>query len=332
MVKKILRKRKAQEKLPTRITNDTVAQHREKVLAGGRKLKYPLQYTKSKLVRNTIIIAVSAFVALLVLVWVQLYVAKDTSDLAYRVTRVLPVPVAKIDGEFVRYSDYLLYHRTTIATLESYSKSESLTSDRLQFHEQRALDKALQDAYARKIAKERNITVSDQKVDEMLQRHRESSNLSESAFEAVVNDQFHWSIDELRLAIRNTIMRQEVAFNVDSRAVQDAQKVGRLIEAGKSLEEIAKEMGNSVQFGPKDTLPENNSDGGLTMAASKIGVDKTSGATKTLQGDGYYFIHRSQSSKGQVTYSYIKVPLTKFDQDFDKLLNSDKTEVFIKIK
>ena len=60
-IKKILpRKKKEAEKLPTRITNDTVAEHREKVLAGGRKLKYPLQYTRRKLVRNTILISFGA--------------------------------------------------------------------------------------------------------------------------------------------------------------------------------------------------------------------------------------------------------------------------------
>ena len=56
-IKKVLPgKKKETNNLPTRITNDTVAEHREKVLAGGRKLKYPLQYTKRKLVRNTILI------------------------------------------------------------------------------------------------------------------------------------------------------------------------------------------------------------------------------------------------------------------------------------
>jgi hypothetical protein len=65
MMKKIFKKKPKQKKeLPTRITNDTVAEHREHVLAGGRKLKYPVQYTRSALVRNTIIIS-----ALLLMAW-----------------------------------------------------------------------------------------------------------------------------------------------------------------------------------------------------------------------------------------------------------------------
>ena len=44
------RKDKKQPKeLPKRITNDTVAQHREKVLAAGRKHKYPIQYIQTSI-------------------------------------------------------------------------------------------------------------------------------------------------------------------------------------------------------------------------------------------------------------------------------------------
>ena len=82
-MKKIFKKKPKQKKeLPTRITNDTVAEHREHVLAGGRKLKYPVQYTRSALVRNTIIISAVALVALVAGVWAQLYVFKDTGDIA----------------------------------------------------------------------------------------------------------------------------------------------------------------------------------------------------------------------------------------------------------
>ena len=93
MIKKLRKAKKSDDKkqpdkkLSSRITNDTVAQHREKVLAGGRKHKYPVQYTKYKLVWNTIIISSIGLVALLVLVYLQLYVWKDTSELTYRLPR-----------------------------------------------------------------------------------------------------------------------------------------------------------------------------------------------------------------------------------------------------
>lgn len=57
-MKKLLKritKRSNPEPLPNRITTETVAQHREQILAGGRRFKYPIQYARHKLVINAIL-------------------------------------------------------------------------------------------------------------------------------------------------------------------------------------------------------------------------------------------------------------------------------------
>ena len=83
------RKDKKQSKtLPKRITNDTVAQHREKVLAAGRKHKYPVQYTKRRLVWITMFVSIIILAIFVVIGWMQLYVWRDTSDIAYRITQI----------------------------------------------------------------------------------------------------------------------------------------------------------------------------------------------------------------------------------------------------
>ena len=90
---------------------EKVEERREEVLAQGRKFKYPMQYAKHKLVINTVIVAVVAIVLMVVMGWMLLYKVQDTSEMIYRVTQVLPVPVAEVDGEKVRYSDYLMIFR-----------------------------------------------------------------------------------------------------------------------------------------------------------------------------------------------------------------------------
>ena len=54
-MKKIKLKRSKKQPAPaaSRITNETIAEHREQILAGGRRFKYPIQYTKHKLIINT---------------------------------------------------------------------------------------------------------------------------------------------------------------------------------------------------------------------------------------------------------------------------------------
>jgi hypothetical protein len=96
-MKKILNKiarRPEPEPLPNRITTETVAQHREQILAGGRKFKYPIQYAKHKLVINAILISIAALAALVFVGWWQLYPSQNTSEFMYRVTKFIPLPVA----------------------------------------------------------------------------------------------------------------------------------------------------------------------------------------------------------------------------------------------
>jgi hypothetical protein len=334
-IKKVLPgKKKETNNLPTRITNDTVAEHREKVLAGGRKLKYPLQYTKRKLVRNTILISLGALVAFVVLVWVQLYVWRDTSEWAYRVTRVVPVPVAQIDGEYVRYSDYLLYYRSTVAVLENQGRSgDDLSKDRMKFQQEQAMDRALEDAYARKVAREHNVALADDKqVNDRIEQQREESGLSESSYSTAINDHLRWTMDELRVAMRNTILRQDVAFAVDEPALKLSETIGERIAKGENLQTLAQEFGSSVEYQEGIVVPKDNSDGGLSIAADNLEVGKTSSAIKALTGDGYYFITRQTSSDSEIAYSYLKVPLTVFKKDFTAAQDSDKTKLFINIK
>ncbi len=334
MIKKLRKAKKSDDKkqpdkkLSSRITNDTVAQHREKVLAGGRKHKYPVQYTKYKLVWNTIIISSIGLVALLVLVYLQLYVWKDTSELTYRITRLLPVPAASVDGEQVRYSDYLMYHRSTLSALAG--QKEANTADRIGFQKGQAMDRAVEAAYVRKLARQYNVTVTDQQVTALQDKQQQDSGLSKSAYEAVVNDRLHWSMDELKHALYMTLLKQEVAFTVDKTAFAHVSTIEKQLRANKSLADIAKELGDKVQYVPDISVPKNNSDGGLTATAARLPAGKVSPVTRSTNGDGYYFIQPSEIGKDTVKYSYLKVPLTVFKQDFEQLKKDNKITYYVK--
>lgn len=124
MKKRLFRKKEKEVKaVPQRITNETVAEHRERILAGGRRFKYPMQYARHRLVFNTVIITVAALLLITLVGWWQLYPMQNTSTFFYRVTRVIPLPVASVDGEQIRYSDYLMYYNSSAHYLQ---RSEQL--------------------------------------------------------------------------------------------------------------------------------------------------------------------------------------------------------------
>lgn len=327
-MKKLLKRKKRSEKqLPSRITNDTVAEHREKVLAGGRKHKYPLQYTKYRVVWNTIILSVVAIIAVIVFIWLQLYVWKSTSDVTYRITRLLPLPVASVDGISVPYSRYLLYHRSTMA----FADGQSVAADKLLFQQKQAMDNAIKDAYAQKIANERNLVVTDEQVETLIESKRKESNMTEHAYEGVVRDKLHWSMDELRQAFRAALLNQAVAFSVDQQASDLVKKIEAEVREGKALDQIAEAHKDVVQYMSNVTVPKDNSDGGLSAAAARLKPEVISSATKTLQGDGYYFILLRKSDDQTITYDYIRVPLTMFSQQFEALKKDNKVQYYIKM-
>ena len=319
--------KKQPKELPKRITNDTVAQHREKVLAAGRKHKYPIQYTKRRLVWITMLVSVVILIVFVALGWAQLYVWKDTSDIAYRITKILPLPVANIDGENAEYSDYLLYHRSSLAVLQSQGQADQ--KDKVKFYQNQSIDKALEVAYAKKLARENNITVDDKKVQDLIKKQQESSKLSQSAYESVVKDNLHWSMDELKTAMKYTLLKQEVSFKIDKTANSLVSDIKKRLQEGKSLKDIATEMGDKVQPVFDLSVSTDNSDGGLT--AMSLTKGKISGPIKTLSGDGYYFVTLNNIEGNTVNYSYVKVPLTEFNDQFNYLKNNNKVKYFISI-
>ena len=321
--------KKQPKKLPTRITNDTVAQHREKVLAAGRKHKYPIQYTKRRLVWITMFVSVAILAIFVGLGWAQLYLWKDTSDIAYRITKILPLPVANIDGENANYSDYLLYHRSSLAVLQTQGQSDQ--KDKVKFYQNQSINKALEVAYAKRLARENNITVDDNKVQDLIKKQQESSKLSQSAYESVVKDNLHWSMDELKIAMKYTLLKQEVSFKIDKTADDLVSTIQHKVKSGKSLKDIADEMGNKVQPVFNLSVSTDNSDGGLTKSATLLAKGKISEPLKTLAGDGYYFVTLNSFEDNTVNYSYVKVPLTEFNNRFNYLKNNNKVKYFISI-
>ena len=178
----------------------------------------------------------------------------------------------------------MLYHRSTLAVLKSQGQADQ--KDKVKFYQQQSIDKALEVAYAQKLAREQNVSIDENKIHDLMKQQREASKLSEAAYESVVSDNLHWSMDELRTAMRYTLLKQEVSFAVDKEAKEISDQVAKKISSGVSLSDIANELGSKVQFVPDLSVSKNNADGGLTKAALVLEKGKTSGVIKTLSGDG----------------------------------------------
>jgi hypothetical protein len=343
-MKKILDKifKRNKTPLPNRITSDTVAQHREQILAGGRKFKYPLQYARHKLIINAIIISISALVVVLVIGWWQLYPAQNTSEFMYRITKVIPVPVANVDGQPVLYSDYLMKYLSSVHYLVQKEQLNLKTDDgkrQIDYVKKQSMEDAIADAYAVKLAKYMGITISQSELQGFLKSQRQSSSgeISEQTYDAVILDYYGWSPSEYSHAAEGKLLRQKVAYDMDKNAQKAVDVMAAALKDNPSTDLSALAASTTTQTGVKvirntsGWVPKDNQDGGLAIAASKLTKLQVSSVIKSTIGDGYYFIRLLDVNDNQVSYEYIQVPLTAFTDSLNGVIKAKKVDKYINI-
>lgn len=328
----------SKEELPLRITNENVAVHREKTIAGGRRFKYPIQYAKHKLVYNAIIIVVISFAILIIFGWWQLYKVQSTDDFFYRVTKIIPLPVASVEGAWVPYDDYLMKLRSSLYYLEKKEQINLSTDDgklQKEYVQKIAMHDAIADAYANKRAKELKISVTNDEVKQFILLMRQSADgeVSQETYDSVILDYYNLTPDEYRTLTRNKLIRQKVSYAVDSEASTTKDKVKTLLQSGAGLADTVNklnpELNRKIEFVESGWIPKTNDDGGLTLEATKLTKNQVlTEAFKPSNGDGYYFIRLIDSNDKQIKYEYIKVPLGEYRNIVDNLIQS-KVSYFI---
>lgn len=317
---------------------ERVEERREEVLSKGRKFKYPLQHAKYKVVIYTVVIAVLAVVLMVVAGWFSLYKAQSTSDMMYRVASVLQLPVGEIDGEKVKYGDYLMIYRSSLKTVEQQSGKLSDSEEDQQVradYKRTAMDRAEEYAYAGKIARERGVTVSSEEVDASYDEHRKvgGNERSEEAFLKIVADNFGMSKDEYKRMLYLNLLKAKVMAETDTEAGTVASQVERLInEKEGDLSAVAGELGEKVQYEETGGLVDSkNIDGGRAAKAAQLQPGEISERFISSTGDGYYYVKLIDKNGEKVNYASIKVPFGTFDGEVQGLRDGGKVVEYIEL-
>ncbi len=323
------------EKKPT-TEREKVEQRREEVLAQGRKFKYPMQYAKHKLIINTVLVAVIAIVLMVVAGWAMLYKVQDTGNMVYRITQVLPVPVAEVDGAKVRYSDYLMIYRSNLQAAEQQGGQLGEGEDAEMVREgykEAAMEQAVMYTYALKLGREMDITVTDDEITQAFDEHRKVGGVerSEESFLKIVRDNFGMNRTEYRRMLYLTLMKSKVAQAVDTHAQDLVGQVDNLItEKDGDLWAVADALGAEVEYEATGQLVDNkNVDGGRSNKAMTLEVGQVSDKFLSSNGDGYYYVKLAEKTDDQVNYSSIKITFSEFDLRVANLYDEGKVKEYI---
>ena len=304
--------------------SEKIEKKREEVLSRGKKFKYPLQFSRHRVVIDTIAISVITIALLIFLTWLSLFRLQNTSDLMYRLTQAFPLSVATIDGAPVRFSDYLMLYKSSEKSLHDQISDADAVAVSTEY-KRAALTLAEDYAYAEKLAKDYNITVTDEEIDNLFLFHQTVGGIdrSKDAFLKVLETNFKMNESEYRHLLKLMLTRAKVAETIDDHARALADEVARkLAENGNNLKDINIE---GVEYFETGTLINaTNIDGGRATKAASQDIGTVSGRFVSSSGDAYYFVKTINKTSTEVSYASLKIPFTEFTNRLNSVREDQK--------
>lgn len=266
------------KKVPN-ITNKTIEEHRDEVLSSAKKYIYPLQQSKHKIVLISTGIFIATIISFFTYCTLALYKFDSSSTFIYKVTQVIPFPIARIGGKFVSYENYLFELRRYQHYYETQQKldpnSESGQQQLAEF-KKRALEKVIDYYYIKKLAKENNISVSDQEIEDQITLLKTQNRLGngDKVFEDVLKDYFGWSRSDFKRYLEQELLTQKVVAALDTGTQDRAKQAKAQLDGGADFAAVAKAYSDDV------TSKDNGGDFGFWI--DKTNRDITPQATATL--------------------------------------------------
>lgn len=322
-----------------RITNETVAEHREEVLSSARKYIYPLQHSAHRVVVISSSLIVLAIVAFFTYSLLSLYRFNSTSTFMYRVTQVIPFPVAKAGSDYVAYENYLFELRHYIHYYQTQQKVDFTTESgrrQLEAFRQRALDGVITNAYVKQLAEEHNVSVSNQEVNDQIAIVQAQNRLggNQKVFEDVLKEFWGWSIDDFKRELKQQLLAQKVVNKLDTYTQQKAQEVLGKIAAGQDFAQLAQQYSqdkntaaNGGDYGFDITKTDRDISPAVVNELFKMQVNQTSGIINT--GNTLEIVKLKEKTGDQVKAAHISFVFKDIDTYVKPLEKKEKTAKYI---
>jgi hypothetical protein len=246
--------KEAIENIP-RITNETVAEHREEVLGSARKFIYPLKHSLKRIVAISAWIFGGLVFAFILYIVLALYRFDSSSTFVYRVTQVVPFPVAKAGPDFVAYENYLFelrHYMHYYQTQQDVDFNSERGKQQLEVFRKTALESVINDAYVKQLAEEHKVSVSDQELNDQIALLRNLNRLgsSDDVFEDVLKEFWNWSVADFKRELGQQLLAQKVVSKLDADTHNRAQNVLTQLQNGGDFAALAKQF--SEDPGTKD--------------------------------------------------------------------------------
>jgi hypothetical protein len=327
------------ENIP-RITNETVAEHREDVLKGARKYKYPLQHSKHRIVIISTALSALAVAAFFVYVGLALYKFQSSSAFTYRVTQVLPFPVARAGKSFITYENYLFELRRYQHYYQTQQRVDFGDKDgkrQLNSYKPVAMQEVVQAAYIKQLAAANHVSVSGAEVNAALASLQAQNHSSSQELAEVTSKFFGWSITDLKREIRQELLAQKVAAKLDTTAQSRAAAALAQVQApGADFAALATQLSDAADKSNGGQYPN--------QAITSASTDVPAPVIRQLQtmqpghisgiilsGGTLEIVKLLASADGKLQAAHISINIARVDSFVSTYAKTHKQHVFIRI-
>lgn len=234
-----------------RITNETIAEHREEVLSSARKYIYPLKHSLHRVVLISTVIFAVLVTMFFAYCMFSLYKFNSTSTFVYRVTQVVPFPVAKAGSHWVSYENYLFELRHYIHYYQTQQKvdfNSTRGKQQLDAFRKVALESVINEAYVKELADKHKVSVSDKELNDEIALLRSQNRLggSDQVFEDVLREFWGWSMDDFKRELKSQMLAQKVVSVMDQGTHDRARSVVSQVQGGADFAALAKQYSDDV--------------------------------------------------------------------------------------
>ena len=280
------------------VVTKTIEKHRRRIIRRAQRYRSFFINTNQYVVSISLVVVIVAVILFSGVVYFRLYRNQDYSVFIYNITRVLPMPVARVGSSFVSYEEYLRELRRQVHYFETqqqidFSQPEEDAQITLAELKIVAMQRVIDQAYIEKLAQRHDLSVEPEEVDQYLRLLQAQNKLGRdlSDIEDVLGSFWGLNLDEYRQIVADNILRQKVIRVMD------------------------KELGNDAYARMEIILRQLN--GGEDFAS--LAIRYSENATTAVNGGEYNFLLdlEEQEEDPLVLQAIFETPVERFSEILD---------------
>ncbi len=238
------------KKNTTALSEETksVQREKEKLLKKAQRFVYPIGSTRRRITIISTSIFIGFVLSFVVIATTMVYGFHSESTFTYQLSRILPLPIGRVDSNLVTYEEYLFeirYAKHYLIEKEGVDPSSTTGTKLIERKRKEALNKVYINALAENFASAKNITVTDDEIaqritilktqavdfspDQIDDKTKKPVGTEDPRFEQILSEFYGWTERDLERALRLQILKSKLPEKIDVVTKKKAEKIHKSV-------------------------------------------------------------------------------------------------------